>query len=85
MVLTEHVITILGAFVLAYSIQVIQIQVKANEMMTIERRQVTEAVHMEVLPGMLLLALLFLVLASLIPYGLLRRMDPVTLLEEGTR
>ena len=51
----------------------------------IERRQVTEAVHMEVLPGMLLLALLFIVLASLIPYGLLRRMDPVALLEEGTR
>lgn len=88
MVLTEHVITVLGAFVMAYGIRVIQIRMRFNEMMSyvfIERRQVTEAVHMEVLPGMLLLALLFLVLASLIPYGLLRRMDPVTLLEEGTR
>ena len=88
MVLTEHVITVLGAFVMAYGIRVIQIRMRFNEIMNyafIERRQVTEAVYMEVLPGMLLLALLFIVLASLIPYGLLRRMDPVTLLEEGTR
>lgn len=88
MVLTEHTITVFGAFLLAYIIRMIQIYLQANKMMGYdgaERLRLAESIHKGILPGMLLLAFLLVALASLIPYGLLHRMEPVDLMEEGTR
>ncbi len=88
MVLIEHSITIIAAFLAAYGIRMIQIQMQADKIthyVFTERLQLTETVHKGIFPGMILLVLLLITLASLLPYGILHRMAPVDLLEEGTR
>lgn len=86
--LIEHTGIVLGSFLITYMIRLVQINHYGRTVETfdaLEWYQMMERIHGELFPWFAGVAVLLLVLTSLIPYGLLRRMDPVTLLEEGTR
>ena len=73
---------------IAYWIRCIQILTSNpfdTEYARMEWQRLMEREHMGILPGMFLLALLVWSLASILPYVMIRKMSPVTMLEEGKR
>lgn len=88
MVLMEHAAVLLAAFLIAYWIRCIQILTSNpfdTEYARMEWQRLMEREHTGILPGMFLLALLVWSLASILPYVMIRKMSPVTMLEEGKR
>ena len=88
MALMEHAAVLLAAFLIAYWIRCIQILTSNpfdTEYARMEWQRLMEREHTGILPGMFLLALLVWSLASILPYVMIRKMSPVTMLEEGKR
>ena len=88
MALMEHAAVLLAAFLIAYWIRCIQILTSNpfdTEYARMEWQRLMEREHRGILRGMFLLALLVWSLASILPYVMIRKMSPVTMLEEGKR